>query len=413
MSGFLYDIVDYVHDDGGHTIAPIFNASGFNNHTGTDTWNKVWTPQTAPLFLIPLLFPLLNLKDITFFTKFNTLGVVSIVYMLFFVLFTTFYGEHFDDSGGSPFGGYHLPDPSVKCEADPSLADGFGIGSSLHQIYDDRGFGGGYDDAYGGGHGGDSSVTGYAWRSNNRSSGSNGGSTSNSTYVTGCGVKWVAPTVFSLTGVLMLSYFMHNGALSIMRNNNPQNNNRDLWTAFILVCLTYSIVAVCFYVSYQGDKSKILQNFLSNFNKSDGNYVYALTAECFLLVQMITVFPLLMFIVRFQAFSTFFSGNPWPSLGHVLLLNMAACSCAVLVAVFYPKIGNILRYTGAVCGSIYVFALPMLVRRTALKRSGQYTWVTDVPTCFFIGFGIINIIMQFVTPKVPGMGGNQSVGGYN
>ena len=32
-------------------------------------------------------------------------------------------------------------------------------------------------------------------------------------------------------------------------------------------------------------------------------------------------------------------------------------------AVWYPNIGSVLQYTGAVCGGFYVYALPLLVRR--------------------------------------------------
>ena len=96
------------------------------------------------------------------------------------------------------------------------------------------------------------------------------------------------------------SYFIHNGALSIMRNAKQETNARDLWLAFLLVCGTYAVVAVCFYMSYVSEKSEIEQNFLQNFASTDSNYIFALIAECFLLMQMITVFPLLLYIVRFQ-----------------------------------------------------------------------------------------------------------------
>lgn len=46
-----------------------------------------------------------------------------------------------------------------------------------------------------------------------------------------------------LAGVLSLSFFIHNGCLSIMRNQrNPKNNSRDLGIAYVLVCLTYLAV---------------------------------------------------------------------------------------------------------------------------------------------------------------------------
>ena len=48
-----------------------------------------------------------------------------------------------------------------------------------------------------------------------------------------------------LTGVLSLSFFIHNGALSILRNQrHPQNNVRDIIIAYLLVCVTYLTVGM-------------------------------------------------------------------------------------------------------------------------------------------------------------------------
>ena len=53
------------------------------------------------------------------------------------------------------------------------------------------------------------------------------------------------------------------GALSIMRNaKEPKNNQRDLVIAFCLVCATYMIVGMCFYISFDGQKSDIKSNML-------------------------------------------------------------------------------------------------------------------------------------------------------
>ena len=90
----------------------------------------------------------------------------------------------------------------------------------------------------------------------------------------------------------------------------------------------------------------------------------------------------------------------------MLILNSGAVVCAVLVAIFYPNIGSILRYTGALCGAIYVFALPVLVRREALKQKGRYTTVAAIPTWFFITFGVVNVVMQFVTIPQPSSSNN-------
>lgn len=116
---------------------------------------QVWNPCSAPVFLVALLFPLLNAEKLTFFTKFNALGVISIAYNLLFVFVKAGqWGVHYD-----------------------------------HGLPEARG------------------------------------------------------TMFSLTGVLTLSFFMHNGCLSILRNNRqPSNNARDLSIAYSLVAATYAVI---------------------------------------------------------------------------------------------------------------------------------------------------------------------------
>lgn len=275
-----------------------------------------WNDTMIPLYLILLLFPMLNLKSITFFTKLNSLGVISIIYLLAFIFFSTFYKAE-----GSPFGGLHMSDAE---ENHIEMAD---------------------------------------------------------------------TQAFSLVGVLTLSYFIHNGALSIMRNaKRPQNNARDLSIAYGLVCATYLVVGVCLYVSFDGPKTKISQNFLDNFELSN---VPAFVAQCFLLLQFFTVFPLLAFIIRFQTLTMVCNGDAWPSLYHVLGLNVFLIAACVGVAIFYPHIGSILRYCGAICGLIYVFTMPMLVDREILRRKGIYTWFDAGRVFALIAFGVANVLAQF------------------
>ena len=59
-----------------------------------------------PLFLVLILFPLVNLKSATFFTKFNALGTVSILFILSSVLFRCYHwGLHvnFSDPASEEF----------------------------------------------------------------------------------------------------------------------------------------------------------------------------------------------------------------------------------------------------------------------------------------------------------------------
>ncbi|KAG9462863.1 hypothetical protein GDO78_022974 [Eleutherodactylus coqui] len=57
---------------------------------------------------------------------------------------------------------------------------------------------------------------------------------------------------------------------------------------------------------------------------------------------MMTVFPLLGYLVRVQLLGHVF-GDTYPSIFHVLGLNIVVVGFGVLMARFYPNIGSIIR----------------------------------------------------------------------
>eukprot|EP00730_Choanoeca_flexa_P019009 TRINITY_DN9272_c0_g2_i2.p1 TRINITY_DN9272_c0_g2~~TRINITY_DN9272_c0_g2_i2.p1 ORF type:complete len:611 (+),score=126.90 TRINITY_DN9272_c0_g2_i2:125-1834(+) len=326
MTGFLYTVVDYVYDPHAtpstnasiSTVAPTTMAIITTSHEAHHlSFGDYWTTEYVPLYLIAILFPLVNFKSLTFFTKFNSLGVVSIVYIIFFVVFTFFDGEHYKNS---PAGELHT--------------------------------------------------------------------------------KGIVPAqlgVMSLCGVSCLAFFIHNGCLSIMRNQaNPKNNKRDLFLAYFCVLMTYMLVGGLYYLSFNGKKAQIHNNFLMDFTKSSKNFVFSMIAQLFLLIQMITVYPLLQFIVRFQVMSTFFNGNPYPGFWHVFTLNVVVTILCVCMAVFYPNIGAILRYTGAVCGLVYIFALPAFVKMKMQENEGTLTWGSRILHYGLIVVGVAILVGQFI-----------------
>ncbi|KFO53850.1 Putative sodium-coupled neutral amino acid transporter 9, partial [Corvus brachyrhynchos] len=111
MSNFLFNtgkfIYNFVHDINVTDIVPGTNgsnkvicpsaASGHlpqnrsvmfssGNRTGFELFEEWWDKsQTVPFYLIAVLLPLLNLKSPSFFAKFNVLGTVSVVYLVFMV----------------------------------------------------------------------------------------------------------------------------------------------------------------------------------------------------------------------------------------------------------------------------------------------------------------------------------------
>ncbi|KAG8429309.1 hypothetical protein GDO86_020554, partial [Hymenochirus boettgeri] len=115
-----------------------------------------------------------------------------------------------------------------------------------------------------------------------------------------------------LTGILTLAFFIHNCIITLLKNNRNQNNNvRDLSIAYLLVGLTYVYVGVMVFASFPSPplaKQCIEENFLDNYPSND---ILAFIARIFLLFQMMTVYPLLGYLVRVQLLGHVF-GDVYP-----------------------------------------------------------------------------------------------------
>ncbi|XP_075039640.1 neutral amino acid transporter 9 isoform X2 [Mixophyes fleayi] len=199
-----------------------------------------------------------------------------------------------------------------------------------------------------------------------------------------------------LTGILTLAFFIHNCIITLLKNNrNPENNIRDLSVAYLLVGLTYMYVGVMVFGSFPSPplaKECIQQNFLDNFPSND---ILSFVARIFLLFQMMTVYPLLGYLVRVQLLGHVF-GSIYPGVFHVLGLNIAVVGVGVLMARFYPNIGGIIRFSGAACGLAFVFVYPCLIHMIALYRSQQLRWYSVIIHVSIIVLGVGNLVAQFL-----------------
>lgn len=335
MSNFLFGTVDFIHDhitgaisndtDSQGVYCPnnitiihgqeaISNLTSFAYHDDTpSTYEKVWGQfTTVPFFLILVLFPLINLQSVTFFTKFNSLGTVSIIFILTSVLYRCY----------------------------------------------DWGFNADFSDV-------DSEEY----------------------------IPLIKSTFPSLTGILALGLFIHNAIITIMSNNKyPENNGRDMTLAYILVTGTYTLIGAAFYVAFPLSKNCIEDNLLNNFHKHD---VLTVAAKIFLFFQMLTVFPLIMYLLRVSVMYQIFR-TVWPGLVPVILLNCGVITVCISFAIFMPQIGTIIRFSGAACGFTLIFALPSLVYLASVKKNGDLTWTKIVLHSIIIMLGSLNFLAQFL-----------------
>lgn len=309
MSNFLFNTVNYTRDringvnvtnetlgvycpSGQINISSLETEENLIQYDGKSLFEKYWSLKTSPLLLVFILYPITNFKSATFFTKFNSLGTVSILYIFSSVMY--------------------------RC---------------------------------------------YEWGLNADFTDS-----SSSQYI-----PLYRSSFPSLTGILALGLFIHNAIITIMGNNrNQEKNGRDLGIAYFLVTTTYIILGAAFYISFPMAKSCIEDNFLNNFRKND---ILTVIARIFLFFQMLTVFPLIMYILRVSFFFPIFR-SIWPGVPQVLLLNAVCVVICVLFAVFMPKIGTIIRFSGAACGLVIIFALPLMVYMASEKRTGQLSWMS-------------------------------------
>ncbi|KAF6357554.1 solute carrier family 38 member 9 [Rhinolophus ferrumequinum] len=330
---FIFNFIHHINDtdtvlrtnDSNPVICPSAGSGGqpdnssvifYANDTGLQQFEKWWNKsKTVPFYLIGLLLPLLNFKSPSFFSKFNILGTVSVLYLIFLVTLKAIRL------------GFHL---------------------EFH---------------------------------------------------------WFVPTEFfvpeirfqfpQLTGVLTLAFFIHNCIITLLKNNkNQENNVRDLSIAYMLVTLTYLYIGVLVFASFPSpplSKDCIEQNFLDNFPSSD---ILSFIARIFLLFQMMTVYPLLGYLARVQLLGHVF-GDIYPSIFHVLILNLIIVGAGVIMACIYPNIGGIIRYSGAACGLAFVFIYPSLIYIISLHQEERLTWAKLIFHVFIIILGLANLIVQF------------------
>uniref|UniRef100_A0A1B6EGR0 Amino acid transporter transmembrane domain-containing protein n=1 Tax=Clastoptera arizonana TaxID=38151 RepID=A0A1B6EGR0_9HEMI len=329
MSNFLFYSVDYIHntfyeeinnDNSSLSVDISFpvtcpkkdNLIGRIDANSGSIYEQIWgLYTTVPILLGVLIIPLLSFKSATFFTKFNSLGTLSVLYIIVFVF-----------------------------------------------------------------------IKGVSWGINININ------VPTSPFYS----PWISHSFPATTGVLALSFFIQNIIVTIMRSNKNQNNNgRDLSIAYTLVILTYIIIGVVFFVTFPLAKTCIEDNFLNNFPSWD---ILTVLARVFLFFQLFTVFPLISFMLRVQVMTTFFSSE-YPSTGCVMFFNAIIVSICIIFAIFLPRIGTVIRFTGAISGFFHVFTLPCFFQIIADKKQNKESILSLLFHSVIPILGAINLIAQF------------------
>lgn len=158
------------------------------------------------------------------------------------------------------------------------------------------------------------------------------------------------------TGILSQALFIHNCVLTVLRlQRNPENNSRDLGIAYILVGFTYFAIATLIYLAFPMFKDCIQDNFLDNFQSDD---ILAFLARIFLFFQILCLFPLFVYMLRTQIRLLIFPQSLEFKPCHFLAFNTVLVVCCMVFAMYFPKIGAVIRFSGSFAGLVLIFTLP-------------------------------------------------------
>lgn len=168
-----------------------------------------------------------------------------------------------------------------------------------------------------------------------------------------------------MLGILSLSFFLHNCISIIMKNNaNPEKNTRDLLLGYLSVGASYFIIGIFGYFGFRGNgfpqgeitQVRGMQNVIAMFASDN---VFAFILRCIIVVQMLTVYPIIGFIVRTQLLGYFF-GSDYPSRKIVMIFSLIYSSVTTLVAITFPQVGVVTSILGALCGLYFIYFMPVL-----------------------------------------------------
>ena len=201
------------------------------------------------------------------------------------------------------------------------------------------------------------------------------------------------PHATYLAGIMCLAFFVHNFVLQVSAlTSRPRAALRNVTVGFSLGGLSYAFLGAFTYAAL-GDG--VPQDYFDYFAHTN---VFAMTGKFALLFQLCTVLPFLMALLRTQLFAALFGADvaAAPPLGYTLLFNVVLLGVATLLSIFYPYVGDVLRFTGPICAVIYVFLLPALVTLAHLRRHNRLTRLMVVLHVLYVCIGVTILVFQFV-----------------
>ena len=171
-----------------------------------------------------------------------------------------------------------------------------------------------------------------------------------------------------LIGMLCVAYNLHHLGLPIVKTHRyPEKVSRDVFITYSLVFLTYATVGIFGYIGFTGlyfntyyaehGDNRIDQNCM-NMYAYDNILAFILRICIFTLVFF--SYPMVNFVARKALLNLFFRKE---NVSHLCecSFNFMICIPPLMFALFYPNIGKLLAYIGAVTGFVCQYCFPIFV----------------------------------------------------
>jgi len=230
------------------------------------------------------------------------------------------------------------------------------------------------------------------------------------------------PSAGIVFGIFSLSFFIHNAVMTIMRGAaKPSNNKRDLGLAFLLTWFCYASMGISANIcpphlaGHQDAGLEALahaKNGMFDLPQPPAMAPVLILARIAVLMQSLTVYPVLLFIVRSQLFTAFIYKRPYPGPLPTLIISCAMAAVSTTLVLIGVQISDVLKFAGAAGGLVCVFGLPALIHGKVSFEKGTLNIPRVLTVLLLCGFGIFIVVMQVIpSPQPDGPSGNSTGNG--
>eukprot|EP00727_Mastigamoeba_balamuthi_P012800 m51a1_g8142 hypothetical protein (424) ;mRNA; f:28375-30128 len=197
---------------------------------------------------------------------------------------------------------------------------------------------------------------------------------------------------YYLAGIACLCFFPHNFVLQVTKGKDRRRALRDVTIGFWGGVSTVLITGA---FAYSSLGSKLPQNFFDYFSST---YPLAMCSRAVLSLQIASIMPLAFGVLRIQIVGAVVGTSRAEMLAVYwrLAYGVVVLSLMTLIAVFYPRVGDVMRFVGSFSGFLYVFMLPVSVHLVIKYRAGELRPTRVVLHCLLLVLGALIIVSQFI-----------------